>query len=264
MINIIRKPTDIPGDDSTSMVAEEITRQGGRCSFVDLDGIDPFSADFSGELIWICGLRQDEHQFEVCNALSVSNRVINTPMAIFTCASKVLTSTLLSRNGIPTPRTFFTSSKKTASEIIGRLGEAVIKPVYGYDGNGIFLIRSPEQLGEPPYYLQEYVPNDRDFRVFVIDGEAVGAISRASDSLTHNIHQGGSGRPVEIDSRMAELAGSAARAVGADYAGVDLLPMGDDYCVLEVNGTPNWHCMGVNIPHLLAVYLLEQERLLRR
>jgi len=264
MIHIIKKPTDIPGDDSTSMVAKEIIRQGGTCSFLDLDGTDPFSTHLSGVLIWICGLTQDEHQFEVCHALSVSNRVINTPLAIFTCASKVLTSTLLSHRGIPTPRTFFTSSRQGASDIIDRLGKVVVKPVYGFDGNGIFLIQSPHQLGNPPYYLQEYVPNDRDFRVFVIDGEAVGAISRASGSLTHNIHQGGTGKPVEIDSRMGELAGSAARAVGVDYGGVDLLPCGDDYCVLEVNGTPNWHCMGVNIPHLLAAYLLEQEKLLRK
>lgn len=263
MIHIVRKPTDTPGDDSTSMVAHEITRQGGRCTFLDLDSIDPFSSALSGALIWICGLRQDEHQFEVCHALSVSNRVINTPLAIFTCASKVLTSTLLVRQGIPTPRTYFTSSRETAAELLARFGKMVIKPVYGFDGNGIFLVDSPLQLGSPPYYLQEYVPNDRDFRVFVIDGEAVGAISRVSDSLTHNIHQGGAGKPVGIDERMGELAGAAAKAVGVDYGGVDLLPCGDDYCVLEVNGTPNWHCMGVNIPGLLAGYLREQERQLR-
>lgn len=261
MIHIIKKPTDIPGDDSTSMVVKEIRHQGGECSFLDIDAIDPFSTDLSGALIWICGLKQDEHQFEVCHALSVANRMINTPMAIFTCASKVLTSTLLKQKGVPTPHTFFTSSRETASSIIKRLGKVVSKPVYGFDGNGIFLVSSPEQLGNPPYYLQEYVPNDRDFRVFVIDGEARGAITRISDSLTHNIHQGGSGMPVEIDRRMGELAVSAAQAVGVDYGGVDLLPCGNDYTVLEVNGTPNWHCMGVNIPRYLAQYLLEQERL---
>ena len=263
MIHIVRKPTDTAGDDSTSMVIREIARQGGRSSSLDLDTLDPFSTPLSGALIWVCGLRQDEHQFEVVHALSVSNRVINTPIAIFTCASKVLTSTLLVRQGIPTPRTFFTSSRETAADLLARFGKMVIKPVYGYDGNGIFLIDSPTQLRTPPYYLQEYVPNDRDFRVFVIDGEAVGVISRAFDSLTHNIHQGGTGRPVEIDDRMGELAGAAARAVGVDYGGVDLLPCGDDYCVLEVNGTPNWHCMGVNIPGLLAGYLLSQERQMR-
>ncbi len=264
MIHIVRKPTDVPGDDSTSMVVREIQNLGGEVGFLDLDTIDPFSTDLSGAIVWICGLKQDEHQFEVCQALSIRNRLINTPIAIFTCASKVLTSTLLMHSGVPTPRTFFTSSRETASSIVKRLGRVVSKPVYGFDGNGIFLVTSPEQLGSPPYYLQEYVRNDRDFRVFVIDGEAVGAISRISDSLTHNIHQGGCGLPVEVDTRMGELAASAAKAVGVDYAGVDLLPVGDDYTVLEVNGTPNWHCMAVNIPRLLAEYLLEQERLVKQ
>jgi ribosomal protein S6--L-glutamate ligase len=48
--------------------------------------------------------------------------------------------------------------------------------------------------------------------------------------------------------------------VGVDYGGVDLLRTGDGSCVLEVNGTPNWHCMAVPIPALLASYLIEKER----
>lgn len=263
MISIVPKPTDTPDDNSTAAVVREIKAQGGDCAILDLDQIDPFSSPLQGGLIWVCGLRQDEHQFEVVHALSVKNRVVNTPDSIFTCASKVLTSTLLVTNGIPTPLTFFTSSREKASGFIARMGKVVTKPVYGFDGNGISLVNSPDQLGPPPYYLQEYVPNDRDFRVFVLDGRAVGAIARISDTLAHNIHQGGTGRPVGIDPRMQELAGAAAEAVGVDYGGVDLLPCGNDYCVLEVNGTPNWHCMGVNIPKLLAYYLLSEEKTLR-
>jgi len=264
MIHIIPKPTDTPGDNSTSMVAREITRRGGDYALIDPADIDPFATGLSDSLIWVCGLAQDEVQFEVINALSVDNRVINSPLAIFTCASKVLTSTLLVRRGIPTPETCFTQSRETAAAFLSRHKKVVSKPVYGYDGHGIILVQSPRDLGPPPYYLQEYVPNDRDFRVFVIDGEAVGAIERVSDTLAHNIHQGGTGRPVLIDSLMADRAVAAARAVGVDYGGVDLLRRGDDYCVLEVNGTPNWHCMGVNIPGLLAEYLLEQERMGRK
>jgi ribosomal protein S6--L-glutamate ligase len=115
-------------------------------------------------------------------------------------------------------------------------------------------------LGPPPYYLQEYIKNDRDFRVFVINGEAVGAISRTSDSLAHNIHQGGVGCPCQIDNSMQEISQAAAKAVGVDYGGVDLLMQDDAYTVLEVNGTPNWHCMAAPIPILLAEYLIEKER----
>jgi ribosomal protein S6--L-glutamate ligase len=55
---------------------------------------------------------------------------------------------------------------------------------------------------------------------------------------------------------MARLAVAAARAVGVDYAGVDLLPAPGGFVVLEVNGTPNWHCMAAPIPALLADYLV--------
>ena len=87
----------------------------------------------------------------------------------------------------------------------------------------------------------------------------MGAIVRQSDTLAHNIHQGGRGRPVEITRQMDELAGAAADAVGVDYGGVDLLADGEGYTVLEVNGTPNWHCMSAPIPRLLADYVIRQE-----
>lgn len=264
MIHIVPKPTDTPDDNSTAMVAQEIRNLGGACRYLDLDRIDPFDAGLGNELVWACGIKQDEHQFEVLQALSISNTVVNSPLAIFTCASKVMTSALLARSAIPTPRTLFTASRETASDFIADQGKAVIKPVYGFDGHGIFLLNSPEELGKSPYYLQEYVPNDRDFRVFVINGEAVGAIMRVSDTLAHNIHQGGRGIPCDIDTEMQEITGAAARAVGVDYGGVDLLRYHDGYCVLEVNGTPNWHCMAAPIPRLLATYLIQKERSLKK
>ena len=263
MIHIIPKPTDTPDDNSTAAVAGEIRNQGGAYDLLDIHCIDPFVLPFEHELVWVCGLTQEEHPYEVLQALSLSNVLVNTPQAIGTCASKVLTTALLMRHAIPSPRTLFTSSNEIAARFIKEQGKVVIKPVYGFDGHGIFLINTPDQLGTPPYYLQEYVPNDRDYRVFVIDGEPVGAIMRISDSLAHNIHQGGTGIPVEIDDEMRSIAGAAALATGVDYGGVDLLQNDDSYCVLEVNGTPNWHCMATPIPALLARYLLNKERELK-
>ena len=60
---------------------------------------------------------------------------------------------------------------------------------------------------------------------------------------------------------MASIAEQAAEAVGITYCGVDLLPTEDDgYTVLEVNGTPNWHCMSAPIWQYLAEYLAEQKK----
>lgn len=263
MISIIPKPTDTPSDNSTGMVIDELRHEHAEFEIINLDMIDPFNSTRENSLIWVCGLRQEEHQFETLQALSISNHVINSPSAIATCASKVHTSALLLRQGILTPETCFTSSKEIAESFIAKRGKAVYKPVYGFDGNGIVLVNSSSDLGLPPYYLQEYVPNDRDFRVFVIDGDAVGAIQRISSSLTHNIHQGGCGRACEIDREMGEMSARASWAVGADYAGVDLLLDHGNYTVLEVNGTPNWHCMGTPIPKILARYLIREQHSMR-
>jgi tetrahydromethanopterin:alpha-L-glutamate ligase len=263
MITIVPKPTDSQGDNSTAMVTEELAKAGATYDFINPDKIDALSGAISGRIIWVCGLRQDDHQLEVMNALSVNNRVINSPESIFTCASKVKTTALLLKSGIRSPDTMFTASREEAEKFITTHGKVVYKPVYGYDGNGIRLLSTVGELGRGPYYLQEYIPNDRDYRIFVIAGEAVGAIVRQSDSLAHNIHQGGKGTPYEINRDMAVIAGEAADAVGVDYGGVDLLEDGEDYTVLEVNGTPNWHCMNAPIPKLLAQYLMRQERELR-
>lgn len=257
MIRIVRKPTDTPGDDSTAQVCTALDALGAAWADLDLDTIDPFDCHLRGSLIWACGLRQDGHQFEALQALALSNRVVNTPGAIATCASKVATTALLVHAGLPSPATGFLRTREQAARFIASHGDkAVFKPVYGYDGNGIRLVESADDLEEPPYYLQEYVPNDEDFRIFVIGDEAVGAIRRTSPHLTHNIHQGGRGGAVRVTPGMARLAVAAARAVGTDYAGVDLLPAGGGFTVLEVNGTPNWHCMAAPIPALLAGYLV--------
>ncbi|WP_338323538.1 ATP-grasp domain-containing protein [Methanoculleus taiwanensis] len=263
MIYIVPKPTDTPTDNSTGQVISELEKAGAGYGILDLDSLDPLESNLERELIWACGIRQNGHDFEALNVLALDNCVVNTPESIVTCACKVTTTALLLRQGVNTPRTLFTPSCERARSFIEECGKVVYKPLYGFDGNGIRLITDVADLEAPPWYLQEYVWNDRDFRVFVIDGEAVGAIERVSDSLTHNIHQGGIGRALPVDPEMASIAEAAARAVGIDYCGVDLLLDGRDYTVLEVNGTPNWHCMAAPIPKLLAGFLIGKEREMR-
>lgn len=264
MITIIPKPTDIPSDNSTRMVMDELDILGYPYQVRFLEAIDPFSDDLSDSTIWACGIRQNGHNFESLQALSLKNRIINSPQGIVTCASKVMTSALLVRHNVPTPVTFFTESRTLAGRFIEKNKKAVSKPVYGFDGVGIHLVNCESELEDPPYYLQEYIPNDRDFRVFVIGDRAVGAIMRISDHLTHNIHQGGCGSAVEIPAAMEEIAVRAAKCVGVDYGGVDLLMHNGSYVVLEVNGTPNWHCMQAPVPRLLARYLVQQDQVEKR
>ncbi|MHC1629567.1 MAG: ATP-grasp domain-containing protein [Methanoculleaceae archaeon] len=256
MISIVPKPTDRPGDDSTGMVIDELRRAHAAFQVIDLARIDPLRPRISGQVIWVCGMQQETTHFTTLQALELSNRIINPPAAIAACANKALSTACFIHHQVPTPETLFTTDRKRAEEFLREFGQVVVKPLYGFDGHGISLATRSADLGEAPYYLQEYIPNDRDFRVFVLAGEAVGAIERVSDGLTHNVHQGGIGRPVSIDTGMRTVAESAARSIGADYCGIDLLRVGGGYTVLEANGTPNWHFMEIPIPRLLAEYLI--------
>ncbi|RQD82559.1 MAG: RimK family alpha-L-glutamate ligase [Methanocalculus sp. MSAO_Arc2] len=260
MIRIIPKPTDTPDDNSTQMVIDALETIGADFEILALEEQNPFRIPFKNDLIWVCGIRQDGIEFELIRALSLKNRLINTPEAIATCASKTMTSALLVHHGVPTPDTLFTGSMREVELFLQKHKKAVYKPVYGFDGDGIFLFSDPADLSHPPYYVQEYIKNDRDFRIFVIGYKAVGAIYRQSPHLTHNIHKGGIGTPVEIDPEMRSISEAAAKAIGIDYCGVDLLHTNDGYTVLEVNGTPNWHCMSAPIPQLLAEYLVQEEK----
>ena len=77
MITIIPKPTDIPSDNSTRMVMDELDQMGYPYQVRFLEAIDPFSDDLSGATIWACGIRQNGHNFESLQALSLKNRIIN-------------------------------------------------------------------------------------------------------------------------------------------------------------------------------------------
>src|SRR5439155_14863813 len=76
---------------------------------------------------------------------------------------------------------------------------------------------------------------------FVVGGRVIGAIERSAAGWKTNLARGGSARATTLSAERAALAVRAAQAVGAEYAGVDLLPArdGTDY-VVEVNGIPGW------------------------
>jgi RimK family alpha-L-glutamate ligase len=112
------------------------------------------------------------------------------------------------------------------------------------------------------FYLQRTIDHDgRDIRAFVIGGRVVAAIERQSKGWRTNLARGGEARPLSLPPTWADLAIRAAEAVGAEYAGVDLLPARDGLVyVLEVNGIPGWQGLqqatGVDIAPSLVDYLV--------
>jgi glutathione synthase/RimK-type ligase-like ATP-grasp enzyme len=93
----------------------------------------------------------------------------------------------------------------------------------------------------------------------------LGAIERRANGWRTNLARGGAARSITLPDDLASLAIRAAAAVGAAYAGVDLLTSTDGTVyVLEVNGIPGWkglqEATGVDVAGTLVDFLTLQSR----
>jgi len=194
--------------------------------------------------------------------------VWNDARAIERCVDKSMTSFLLARAGIATPPTWTIESREAAAAIVVREavdGPLVLKPLFGSQGRGLRLIRTPNDLPEPAvvngvYYLQGFVGVERDgfrdFRLLVSRGRVIAAMARHSTHWITNVKRGA--RPVAVvaNDEMRELAVRAAAAVGAAFAGVDVLYDIDGRpTVLEVNSMPAWSGLQKVTPFSIAAAL---------
>jgi tetrahydromethanopterin:alpha-L-glutamate ligase len=211
----------------------------------------------------------------VLHALTELGVVVwNDARAIERCVDKSMTSFLLSRAGVPTPPTWTMESAEAARALVERetsSGPLVLKPLFGAQGKGLRLIRRPEDLPSSEeiagvYYLQRFQSNGAqdftDYRLFVLRGRVIATMMRRASTWITNVKQGGQPLAVAPDAKMERLAITAAEAVGAAIAGVDVLVGADGApTVLEVNSMPAWS--GVqkvskrNIAEAIALALTE-------
>ena len=204
--------------------------------------------------------------------------VHNDARAVERCVDKSMTSFLLHKQGIPTPATWSIESTAEARRVVRAEARPerplVLKPLFGSQGRGLRLIDGLAAL--PPtdevagvYYLQQFIrgrsPGWRDWRVFVVGGRAIAAMIRHGNHWRTNASQGARCEGVPAAGELATLATAAAAAVGADYAGVDIVRDADDRClVLEVNSMPAWAALqrvaAVDIAAELAANLVAELR----
>ena len=177
--------------------------------------------------------------------------VINTPRALERTIDKHWCSQLLQRAGIPTPRTIATERFDDAMRAFRDIGDIVVKPLLGSGGRGIVRVSDEDlayrtfralEMARAIYYLQEFVPHGRfDLRLFVVGDDVVAAVRRIGDGWKTNVASGARAELHAPDPEERDLALRACRAVGADYAGVDMVRALDGrILVIEVNGIPGW------------------------
>jgi RimK family alpha-L-glutamate ligase len=219
--------------------------------------------------------------------------VVNSPAAFEACVDKFTTTARLQAAGIPTPATICCQTLDVAIAAYEQLGgDVVIKPIFGSEGKGLIRVSTRDeawracsmlcQMGAV-VYLQEFVHHPGyDLRAFVLGGKVLAAMKRshANDWRT-NIARGATAEAVELTGKQEELAIRAAKCVGAEMAGVDLMermsskpPLttspslsgeegsqtgGTGNLVIEVNGVPGWQGLasvtGIDIARKVLEYL---------
>jgi len=162
---------------------------------------------------------------------------------------------LLSRFGIDVPRTVmcrFREEVPQAVEMVGGL-PCIIKLIQGTQGVGVMLATTMAEvqgmlealwtLGQE-ILLQELVAESRgkDVRALVVGDRVVGAMRRTAreGEFRSNIHRGGSAEAVELSREFGEAAVKAARVMGLEVAGVDMLEARTGPKIMEVNSSPGF------------------------
>jgi tetrahydromethanopterin:alpha-L-glutamate ligase len=220
-------------------------------------------------------LEQISFKFDLLRQFENFIPVMNASEAIQNAANKFFSYYLFKRAQLPIPRTMITSDLDVALNALGTFGSAIAKPIFGSQGEGILKLESAQpdlesKLGallkeRGVLYLQEFVSNPgRDIRVFVVGDEALGAIYRVSlsGSFVSNLSQGGTPVKCELTAEMQELALRATKAVGADFAGVDLIEGEEGLFLLEINATPSGkginRACGIDVTERIVDLLFER------
>jgi ribosomal protein S6--L-glutamate ligase len=184
--------------------------------------------------------------------------VLNPPRAVEAAVDKYATCALLEAADIPVPPVWTGESATEALAAFEALGgDVVVKPLFGSEGRGLMRISEPEmawrtfhtlQRLSAVLYLQRFVRHPgHDLRVFVLRGRAIGVMRRHATcgGWRTNVSLGGRAEPCRLDPEAERLALAAARSIGAEMAGVDLIHDldGNGLVVLEINAVPGWRAL---------------------
>ncbi len=175
--------------------------------------------------------------------------VLNPPRALFAAHDKLLTARSLRLSGLPHPKTALLAS---AAPAVAPELPVVLKPRFGSWGRGVELCATAEELetallrartarwfSDHGVLAQELIePRGWDLRIVVAGGRVVGSARRVAlpGEWRTNAALGARVEPTDPPPLARSLAVAAVNAIGADLAGVDLLPTRGGWIILEVNG----------------------------
>ena len=190
---------------------------------------------------------------------------VNDREAVLRSRHKGETLARLSRAGLPTPETVVVSNPVEEGDLVAAFERidppVVVKPNSTTRGVGVAraddldsflgicdyleLAHDYRATGDRSFLVQEFLPEARDYRAMMIDGEYVGAVERrlpdealAAGQWKHNVHRGAEATGVDLPPSLRDLAEQAAEAMDVPFLGVDLLVTDDRAVINETNARP--------------------------
>ena len=199
--------------------------------------------------------------------------VLNTAVAIARSRDKLRAIQLLTKKNIDVPKTVCArtpSSVETALAFVGGT-PAIVKLQQGTQGIGTMIAETPQAVTSlletlwamgQDIILQEYISESkgRDYRAIVVGGRVVAAMRRQARAgeFRSNLHRGGYGVRVSLDRSYRAAAAAAARVMGLEVAGVDMLEGADGPKILEINSSPGLEgierATGVDVATTIVAY----------
>ena len=200
----------------------------------------------------------------------------NTGQGILQSRDKLQASQILARNRIPVPKTVYVRDILDVEQAIETVGGllVVVKVTQGTQGEGVFLRHTAFEVRNlvqgllvtgKSVLVQEYIAEShgKDIRALVVGDEVVACMRRRARGreFRSNYHLNGTVEKVELSEEYADAACRAARVLGLNIAGVDLLEGKDGPLVLEVNSSPGLEgiekASGVNVAGAIVDYVMD-------
>lgn len=187
-------------------------------------------------------------QFEMMKVFTATES-----QALLRSRDKLRSLQIMSRDGLGLPKTAFANYSKNTNELIDAVGGAplIIKLLEGTQGLGVVLADNRKSAAsvieafnglQARVIVQEFIKeaNGSDIRVIVVNGEVVGAMKRSAKEgeFRSNLHRGGTAELIKLKRSEKAAAIKAAKSMGLDVAGVDLLQSSRGPLILEVNSSP--------------------------
>ncbi len=198
--------------------------------------------------------------------------------ALVRSRDKLRSLQILSRAGLGMPKTAFANEPKDIESVIASIGGApcVVKLLEGTQGIGVILAENDKAAKsvieaflklEANMLVQEFIKEAKgaDIRVFVVDGQVVGAMKRQAKEgeFRSNLHRGGTATVIQLTPEERATAIKAVKKLGLGIAGVDLLQSERGPLIMEVNSSPGLEgiegATGVDIAGKIIEYVERNE-----